>query len=94
MAPEALEARIAPATLTGAKLTYTDTDGDIVTITFSKKTGLDASDFTFDTAFDATGPQKLLAIDLSDDSGLAGTNITMKVAKVGDGLADVLRPAG
>ena len=72
-----------------AIVTYTDTDGDLVTITFSKKTGLDASDFVFDTAFDATGPQKLLNIDLSDDSDLTGTNITMKVAKVGDGAADV-----
>lgn len=86
---EPLEARIAPASLVGGKLTYTDTDGDLVTITLSKKTGLTETDFVFDTAFSSSGPQKLLAIDLAGDTALTGTNITMKVAKVGDGLVNV-----
>jgi hypothetical protein len=86
---EPLEPRIAPAALVGGKLTYTDTDGDLVTILFSKKTGLDEGDFVFDNAFGTTGPQKLLKIDLADDAPLAGTNITMKVTKVDDGHADV-----
>lgn len=92
---ERLECRIAPAALAGGKLTYTDVDGDLVTITFSKKTGLDVGDFVFDTAFAATGPQKLLGIELADDAALAGANVTMKITKAasGDGRADVGRIA-
>jgi hypothetical protein len=88
---EVLESRIAPATLTGGVLSYTDVDGDEVKITFSKRLDLDAADFVFDTAFDAAGPQKLLRIDLGDDDArAAGTNITMKVTTAGgDGKADV-----
>jgi hypothetical protein len=86
---ERLESRIAPAALAGGKLTYTDVDNDLVTITFSKKTGLDENDFVFDTAFATTGPQRLLSIELSDDAPLKGTNITMKVTKVGDGKVHI-----
>jgi hypothetical protein len=45
---EPLEPRIAPATLTGHVLTYTDVDGDKVVIGFSKGMLTDAM-FTFDT---------------------------------------------
>jgi hypothetical protein len=88
---EVLESRIAPATLTAGVLSYTDIDGDEVKITFSKRLDLDAADFVFNTAFDATGTQKLVRIDLGDDDPrAAGTNITMKVTTAGgNGKADV-----
>lgn len=87
---EPLEARIAPATLTGRTLTYTDIDGDKVTITFTLGTYAD-TDFTFNTAFADPGKQQLFSMNFETDPDKAETNITMKVTKVagGDGQAHV-----
>lgn len=87
---EPLEARIAPATLTGRTLTYTDIDGDKVTITFTLGTYTD-TDFTFNTAFADPGKQQLFSMNFDTDPDKAETNITMKVTKVagGDGQAHV-----
>ncbi|MGC3990483.1 MAG: hypothetical protein QM796_12540 [Chthoniobacteraceae bacterium] len=86
---EPLEARIAPATLTGRVLTYTDTDGDQVTVKFSKGT-LSESDFTFDTAFNSTGGQQLQQIALGGSQTFQGANITVSVVKDGgDGFVNL-----
>lgn len=94
---EPLEARIAPATLAGQVLTYTDLDGDKVAITFSNGT-LTAGMFAFDTGFvdgDNSTRQQLQAIDVGSAVGIGGADITMKVTKAGggDGLAAVGRLA-
>ena len=86
---EPLEARIAPAALiatNGRSATYTDVDGDHVTVTVSAGT-LVMNDFT--TVATGLGDQ-LQNLDLSD-AAFANANVTFKVAKVpgGDGLADV-----
>jgi hypothetical protein len=85
---ELLESRIAPASLTGRVLTYTDVDGDKVTVSFSKGS-LAADNFVFDTAFGSTGAQQLQRIDLIDEIDIEGSNIVVKVAKAatGDGVA-------
>jgi hypothetical protein len=87
---ELLESRIAPASLTGRVLSYTDVDGDKVTLAFTKGT-LTAANFTFDTAFGASGPQQLQRIDLSGLADVAGSDITVKVAQGvnGDGVAHI-----
>lgn len=89
---EPLEARIAPATLTGRVLTYTDLDGDKVTITFTKGTYA-LSDFTFSPPNGGGGPEQLLSMNFADvgDEDKAGTSITMKVTRagMGDGVTNV-----
>ena len=86
---EILESRIAPATITGNVLHYTDVDGDHVTVTFSKGP-MASGDFLFNTAFNNNGPQQLQLIDIHGQSGLAGMNITVKAGKSGgDGLAAI-----
>jgi hypothetical protein len=47
---ESLESRIAPASLTGRILTYTDIDGDKVTVAFTKGTLAEAN-FTLDSPY-------------------------------------------
>lgn len=94
---EPLESRIAPATLTGKILTYTDIDGDHVSITFTK-TALAGAVFTFDKGSvdgDNSMKQQLQLIDLHAVSDADGADITMKVTKAGngDGLANVGRIA-
>jgi hypothetical protein len=82
---ELLESRIAPAAINGNTLTYTDTDGDAVTVVFSKGTISD-SNFVFDT----DGPQQQLqVIDLKHSQTFSGGDITMSIAQVGDGKADI-----
>jgi hypothetical protein len=76
-------------------LTYTDADGDHVTLTISKGT-LAAGMFTFDTGGvtgDNSAKQQLQIIDMSAAADLDGANITMKVTKAGggDGFAAVGR---
>ncbi len=87
---EPLEARIAPAMVTlianGASATYTDVDGDRVTVKVSTGT-LAAGLFT--GVAGASGDQ-LQLLDLSA-GGFDGANLTFTVARVpgGDGLANV-----
>jgi hypothetical protein len=87
---EPLESRIAPASLTGHVLSYTDLDGDKVTISFSKGT-LSAANFTFDNAFGGTGTQQLQRIDLSGVTDVEGSNISVNVVRdaAGDGVAHI-----
>ena len=87
---EPLEARIAPASLSGNVLQYTDVDGDLVTIAFTTKARVSEGNFTFDTPFGSNGPQKLDTIDLSERR-FEGTSIAMAVEQVqgGDGRADI-----
>jgi hypothetical protein len=87
---EHLESRIAPASLTGRVLSYTDVDGDKVTIAFSKGS-LNSDNFTFDSAFGTGGPQQLQRIDISSETDVDGTNITVKVLRSsgGDGVAHI-----
>lgn len=84
---EPLEPRIAPATLTGQVLTFTDIDGDKVAITFSTGT-LAGSMFTFDTGSvdgDNSVRQQLQRVDVSGAAGIDDADITMKVTKAGGG---------
>lgn len=77
---EALESRIAPATLT-----YTDVDGDRVTISSSK--GDLAGRATF---ADAGEGQQLQKLDLTDDIfANANIKVTVKKGTNGDGFANV-----
>ncbi len=86
---EPLESRIAPATLTGNVLTYTDADGDAVTITFKTKGALTAANFTFDTAFADAGPQQLRLIDFAGGVAFAKANIAATVVQQGAGNGKV-----
>src|SRR5204863_6834594 len=78
---EFLESRIAPANLIGSSaFTYTDVDGDIVKVTFSKPI---LSAATFDSIVNitgglaGTGRQDLISLELFDLSAMAnGLNIT------------------
>ena len=96
---EILESRIAPATLAGQVVTYTDLDGDTVTIKFSTGT-LAKSQFTFanSSAFDDTTPQQLALIDIHGIAGFGGADITVsvKAGAGGDGLVaiDFINAAG
>src|SRR4051794_21192936 len=95
MSIEFLESRVAPATLAGHLLTYTDVDGDHVSIAVSKGTLLPGM-FTFDTGLvdgDNSVHQQLRLIDLSAAADVGGANLTMTVTKAGagDGLAAVGR---
>ncbi len=86
---EALESRTLLSVAVGATgktATYTDTDGDLVTIKISEGT-LTSANFT--TVASGMGDQ-LEIIDLSA-GGFDGANLTVTVKKVstGDGLADI-----
>jgi len=92
---ETLEDRIAPAALAGQVLTYTDIDGDHVSVTISKGT-LAQANFTFNvtspfSTANATTPMQLQEIDIHGDAGVSGANIIVKVTKAGagDGLAAI-----
>jgi hypothetical protein len=85
--PEQLEARIAPAS---ASLTYTDVDGDLITITasyfFSEAPPLSLDDLTF-VGGGSSG--QLARLDLTDP-GFNRASITFKVTKSGgDGFVHV-----
>jgi hypothetical protein len=91
---EVLEARVAPATLVNATtVTYTDVDGDPVTVHVSAGK-LQAADFTFNNSFATTGPQQLEALSLTD-AGFEGASVSItavrNVAQGGDGLVNVGR---
>ncbi len=87
---EPLEARIAPAIL----FTYTDVDGDLVSVKISKG---NTGDATFTTASAGTlGGFQLQTIDLNGNHHFDGANITVTAKpqtiggiKHGDGLANV-----
>lgn len=87
---ERLETRIAPATLTGKALTWTDTDGDSVSLTLKTKADVAETAFTFNNAFDTTGAQILKAIALNDQA-FAGASLMVKVTQAGggDGSVDI-----
>ncbi|HEV7405508.1 MAG TPA: hypothetical protein VGO11_21365, partial [Chthoniobacteraceae bacterium] len=89
---EPLEPRIAPATLTGHLLTYTDTDGDHVSIAIAKGSFAGVV-FSFDVgsmAGDNSVHQQLRSIDFSGATDLDHPDLTMRVVKAGgDGLANV-----
>ena len=87
---ELLESRIAPAAIVNpTTVTYTDQDGDLVTLQISKGM-LTAADFVFDSAFGESGPQKLLRLDFAGDKDKAGTDVTITVVTGGgDGVAHV-----
>jgi hypothetical protein len=95
---ESLEARIAPATLLpGSKsmLTYTDVDGDKVTLSISNPKSGKLIELekvvTFDSPFGSGGAQQLQLIDLSNQPENSGAKITVTVKKAagGDGMAHV-----
>ena len=95
---ELLEARVAPATLAGHNvITYTDTDGDHVTVKFSKPLLTDAAEanaiFTFDTGTVSgsnLAPQVLEKIDLSAGGfDKVGIVVTVTPGSQGDGFASV-----
>jgi hypothetical protein len=96
---EPLEDRIAPATLLpgGKIVTFTDQDGDDVTVKFSKPILTNAnvgSIFLFDNAFADTGPQFLKTLVLHDLGPEAnGVNVTItahrSVANGGNGQVDM-----
>ncbi|MEQ1861475.1 MAG: hypothetical protein ABMA13_16255 [Chthoniobacteraceae bacterium] len=82
---EPLECRIAPAALSGTILTYTDADGDAVTVTFKTKATLTEGVFTFDSAFGNAGPQQLRIIDLTGDPKFAKSSLAVTVVQAGGG---------
>lgn len=103
---EGLEGRIAPATLLNAStVTYTDFDGDVVTVKFSKNifAGTSGPDVTranaalkFSTGNVVAGPdataQQLWLVDLSAFTTVANgvsITITAEQAGAGNGVADV-----
>lgn len=93
---EPLEPRLAPAVLVNpSTVTYTDVDGDLVTVKFSKNVLDDQvfaeQVFKFDTAFSDQGPQQLQKIDLLEDTRFNDVSITVSVKKAGggDGQANV-----
>jgi len=92
---EALESRIAPATLLpgGKVVTFTDVDGDLVTVKFSKPilTAANvASIFTFTgSAFGDSGPQQLSVVDLDEIGATAnGMDITVTAKRGTDGAGN------
>jgi hypothetical protein len=97
---EPLESRIAPATLVNpTTLTYTDIDGDLVTVKTSAgafafanpPNGVGFTDTFVLTAANAIGGQQLQLIDLRQGSGFQNANLTVSVVHAGggDGLAAV-----
>ncbi len=97
--PEALENRIAPAgllavSLDGKTATWTDVDGDTVTLKASKGV-LDAKDFTFIAQQAGEVGQQLALLDLSD-AGAAGNGVSLtftakRTGKLGDGSVNIGR---
>ena len=84
-AVERLEARIAPAVLVNATtLTFTDADGDFVTLAISKGT-LTAADFWFDGPVDFGGRQQLRLVDFAGDLDKVGANLTITAEPEGGG---------
>ncbi len=78
----------------GKTATYTDVDGDLVTIKVSKGT-LSEDDFLL-TGANSLGGATLRKVDFSGDTDLAGANITISAkpqktggVKLGDGLVNV-----
>jgi hypothetical protein len=96
---EPLEARIAPAVLVNPanpKLaTYTDVDGDLVTITVSAG---DLNLATFTTAAAGTlGGEQLKTFDFNADAGFSGVSLTITAKPQngnGDGLVNIGRIDG
>jgi hypothetical protein len=99
---EPLESRIAPAAIfvNGTTATYTDVDGDLVTVKFSKVvlTELNGSVVLLTSAVGALGAEQLRTIDLPAAANAAGTNISVSAKPQdanddtfmdGDGLANV-----
>lgn len=90
---ELLEPRIAPAVLVNpSTVQFTDADGDLVTVKFSKNVLDDQTFaeqvFNFDTAFADMGPQQLQEIDLLQDPRFQGVSIVI-TAKGGNNQADI-----
>jgi len=93
---EALESRIAPAVIIaagGKSASYTDLDGDRVTVTVSKGK-LAKADFLMSTeGASVLGGEKLVMLDFSDDGKEfhgANVTITAKASKLGgNGVAEV-----
>jgi len=86
---ERLESRIAPAVIVNPKtLTFTDIDGDLVTLTISKGT-LTAADFVFDGAFESSGSQQLQLVDFAGDKDKAGADISITAVPEGGGNGSV-----
>lgn len=89
---EVLEPRIAPATLIDAgTVTYQDTDGDAVTVKFSKNVLDDDavfldSVFSFDNAFNDLGAQQLQGLTLTD---IRFKGISVSVTVEGNASVDV-----
>jgi hypothetical protein len=86
---EVLEPRIAPAVLVNpTTVTYTDTDGDLVTVQVSK--GDLTGRLHFDSAFDSTGTQQLELISLKSKQ-FQDTDLTVTVVagSGGDGFANI-----
>ena len=92
---ETLEVRIAPAAVfvNATTATYTDVDGDLVTVKFSKSL-LTPANLSNILGTSASGlGDHLDTISFTSVSGSDGTNITVsaKLAGQGNGLADVTR---
>jgi hypothetical protein len=92
---EPLETRIAPATLVGNVLHYSDVDGDNVSVTITTKGGasISPSNFTFNNSFGATTEQQLEEISFFLNAGFNGANITVTAKRnslgAGDGFANI-----
>jgi hypothetical protein len=85
---EELESRLAPATITPSMATYTDVDGDAVTVKISRGS-FSAANFQFV----ASGSGEFLqTIDLQGDPAFQGANLTISVKRnptSGDGFVNV-----
>jgi|GEM_PF-3301196 len=81
---EALETRIAPASINaaGTVLTYTDIDGDLVKITFTKVKVTDAN-FTFSTGTATDGVDTARTLDKINLIGAAGAGFTLTATPKG-----------
>src|SRR4051812_17122125 len=75
---EPLEARIAPATLNaaGTLLTYTDLDGDLVKVTFTKA-AMTEGDIGFSTGMANDGVDPPRNLDPPDLTGKIGASFTL-----------------
>jgi hypothetical protein len=72
-------------------VTYTDVDGDLVTVKINKG-ALTEADFTFNNAFNTTGPQVLQLLDLHNSGPLSKANLSItakRTAAGGDGRVNV-----
>lgn len=95
---EPLEARVAPATLNaaGTLLTYTDIDGDLVKVAFTK-VAMRAEDFTFSDevhGLGGSGPQSLLTVDLKTRTGAGFTLTATPHGGNGDSHANIENISG